>query len=234
MAFSVQARASTAMADIAAALQREIEPLGMTAAASGFVSGPRAGTPRVFHFANWPPDWIAHYMAEGYLTVDPLVRWARNCGTPIAWSDLFRLLPPRDAGCEAIRAAARFGFTEGLAAPMRAADNSLGLVAFGGPRDALSPAEQVFLAMLAREAFDAAECIDRRGDIGKPAPILSAREVECLTLLVRGHSDRRIGELLGLSEPTVRYHLGNAREKFAATSRTHLAALAVAQGHVAL
>jgi DNA-binding CsgD family transcriptional regulator len=234
MSFALQARAFTAMDEVAAALQREIEPFGLTAAASGFVSGPRAASSNVFHFTNWPPDWIAHYRTQGYLTVDPLVRWARNSGTPIAWSDLFRRLSPRDPGREAIAAAARFGFAEGLAAPMRAADSSLGLVALAGQRDALAPSELTFLTMLAREAFEAAERIDRQGDIGKAAPILGAREVECLTLLVRGHSDRQIGKLLGIAEATVRYHLGNTRDKFAATSRTHLAALAVAQGHVAL
>ncbi len=234
MAFASKARSLGAMAELAAALQREIEPLGMTAAASGFVSGPRAASSKIFHFTNWPEDWRAHYMAEEFLPVDPLVRWARNCGTPIAWSELFRRLPPKDRGRHAIEAAARFGFTEGMAVPMRSADNSLGLVAFGGARGALRPSEQAFLALLAREAFESAERIDSDGDGGKAAPILGPREIECLTLLVRGHSDRQIGELLGINEATVRYHLGITREKFTALSRTHLAALAVAQGYVHL
>jgi hypothetical protein len=43
-----------------------------------------------------------------------------------------------------------------------------------------------------------------------------------------------VGAPRRFDEATVRYRLGNKRDKFAATSRTHLAALAVAQGQVAL
>jgi FixJ family two-component response regulator len=56
---------------------------------------------------------------------------------------------------------------------------------------------------LARAAFEAAERIENAGDIGQPAPVLTAREIECLALLVRGHSDQAIGKALGLSLPTI-------------------------------
>ena len=234
LAFAVETRGFDVMSDLVAALARLIAPLGITAAASGLVSGPKAASPNPFHFANWPEDWIALYMAQEFLLVDPIPRWARNSGTAVTWSDLFRLLPPRDPGRKVIEAAARAGFTEGMVVPARSADNSLGLVSFGGGRGALSPLEQAFLTVVGRAAFEAAERIEGRGDIGRAAPILSAREIECLALLVRGHSDRGIGKLLGLSEPTVRFHLGNARDKSRAASRTHLAALAIAQGYVTL
>jgi DNA-binding CsgD family transcriptional regulator len=121
-----------------------------------------------------------------------------------------------------------------MVVPARAADNALGLVSIGGARGPLDPAEQVMLAMVARTAFEAAERISATSAITRPAAILSAREIECLVLLVRGHTDQRIAKVLGLSEATARFHLANAREKSGAVSRTHLAALAVAQGWVAL
>jgi DNA-binding CsgD family transcriptional regulator len=234
LAFALDVRGLTAMDDLAAALQREIAPLGLTAVASGLVSGPKAASDNPFHFTNWPPDWVALYVAEEFLPIDPAARWARGSGQAMTWSDLIRAIPARDPGRKVIEAAARAGFTEGMAVPMRSGDNSLGLVSFGGSRDSLSPGEQSFLIMIARAAFEAGERIEHAGKIGRPAPILSAREIECIVLLVRGHSDRQIGKLLNLSAATVRFHLGNAREKFSAASRTHLAALAVAQGYVSL
>ncbi len=51
-------------------------------------------------------------------------------------------------------------------------------------------------------------------------------------LLVQGHSDRQIAKILGISKTTMRFHIGNAREKTGAVSRTHMAALAVTQGFV--
>jgi DNA-binding CsgD family transcriptional regulator len=222
------------MDELSAMVLRTIMPLGMTAAASGMVSGPKAASDKMFHFTNWPSDWLALYVASDFLLADPVPRWARNSGRAVSWSELFRILPERDRGREVIEAGAAFGFTEGFVAPMRAGDNSLGVVSFGGRRGPFTTAELIFLGAIARTAFEAADRIENQGETGQAAPILTAREIECLMLMVRGHADGQIGTLLGLSVRTVRFHLTNAREKFAATSRTHLGALALAQGYVRL
>jgi LuxR family quorum-sensing system transcriptional regulator CciR len=230
--FAMAARQFTAMNELSAATLNVIAPLGMTAAASGLVSGSKAASANPFHFANWPADWIALYLAEGYLLVDPLPRWARNSGRTVTWHDLFNALSERDPGRRVIEAGARCGFTEGIVVPMRSGDNSLGLVSFGGARLALAPIEQTFLMVVARSTFEAADRIENSGEVGQAAPILTAREIECLVLLARGHNDNEAGKVLGLSVRTIRFHLANARVKFRASSRTHLAALAIAQGYV--
>jgi len=233
-AFAAEVRDGRVMSELAAAVHASIAPLGMTAAACGMVSGLRAASANVFHFASWPEEWMAHYVAEDFLLVDPTVRWARNSGEPIAWSDLIARLPARDPGRRTVEAAARFSFTEGMAIPTRSMNNALGLVCFGGPRGPLAASEQTFLTVIARLAFEAAERIEHGNAAGRAAPVLSSREIECLTLLVRGHSDLQIGQLLGLAERTVRFHLDNARTKSGAISRTHLAALAIAHGFVTI
>jgi DNA-binding CsgD family transcriptional regulator len=229
---AAEIRDQCTMADVAAAVHAAIAPLGMTAAASGMVSGPKAASPNTFHFANWPDDLITEYGAEGYLLIDPIPRWARSSGVAVTWSDVVERLGARDPGHRVMAAAARYGFTEGMVVPMRSADNSLGLISFGGQSAALSRPRQSFLVLVGRAAFEAAELIEQNAEIGRAAPILSAREIECIACMVRGHSDRQIGQLLGISERTARFHLDNARDKSGAVSRTHLAALAVAQGFV--
>ncbi len=228
--FILEIRKFESMPKLAAALQSLIVPLGVTAVASGFVSGPKAVSGMPFHFTNWPEDWVKLYMENDFLLLDPLPRWARASGRALSWSELFRILPPRDAGRRVIEAARQFGYLDGMAIPMRADDNSLGLISFGSTRPSIAPAEQAFLTIIGRAAFDAAERIEHGGNTGKAAPIMTEREIECLGLLVLGHSDRQIGKILGISEATVRFHIGNAREKTGAVSRTHMAALAVAQG----
>jgi len=208
--------------------------VGMTAAASGMVSGPKAASGDVFHFTNWPEAWLDLYMGRDFVLIDPIPRWARNSGRPVSWSELVEVLPDRDPGRQVIEAGAAFDFTEGYVMPMRAADNSLGAISFGGARGRFSDEEHVFLASVARSGFEAADRIENKGRPGRPSPILSAREIECLALLVRGHSDGEAARMLGLSVRTVRFHLSNARDKFDAATRTQLAALALAQGYVQL
>ncbi len=219
---------------LTATLEAAIAPLEITAAASGYVSGPRAASLQPFQLTTWPQAWVDIYLANDFLLADPLPRWARSSGQAITWSALLEVLSPRDPGRRVFDAAMAFGFREGMAIPMRAVDGALGLVAFATPRAALVPAEQEYLTTIGRATFEAAERIERAGEPGRIAPIMTEREINCMALLVQGHSDRQIGAILGVSEPTVRFHLGNARSKSGAVSRTHLAALAVAMGYVSV
>jgi len=230
--YALAVRDLTGLPALVAALQAAIAPLEITAAASGYVSGPRAASLRPFQLTTWPQAWLDIYLANDFLLVDPLPRWARSSGQAISWSALLELLPARDPGRRLVEVAAEFGFHEGMAIPVRAIDGALGLVAFGTARNTLSAAEQEYLTIIGRATFEAAERIERAGAPGRVAPIMTEREINCMALLVQGHSDRQIGAMLGVSGPTVRFHLGNARAKCGAASRTHLAALAVAMGYV--
>ncbi len=55
---------------------------------------------------------------------------------------------------------------------------------------------------------------------------LSEREMECLTLVARGKTDLEIGEIMGRSPTTARFHVEKAIRKLGATSRTQAAARA--------
>lgn len=59
---------------------------------------------------------------------------------------------------------------------------------------------------------------------------LSPRELQCLSLLARGHSNEGIAKEIGIRPPTVAMHLANARSKLKAISREHAVALAVSRG----
>lgn len=232
--FALAAASFRTMKQLETAVTAAIALVGLTAAASGVVSGKKAASGNPFHFSNWPDHWVRIYMEEEFLLADPIPRWARNSGQAITWSALIRALPARDRGRKVILMAARHGYTEGMIVPMRTRDNSVGLISMGGGRTSLTVGEQAYLVTVGRAAFDAADRIQNKGATGRAAPILSMREIECLNCLVRGHSDAEIGRLLGMTVRTVRFHLANARGKFPATSRTHLAAMAVAQGYVML
>ena len=61
---------------------------------------------------------------------------------------------------------------------------------------------------------------------------LSPREREIVTYVARGLSNRAIGELLGLSENTVRNHLRSILEKLGLDNRVQVATFALQQGIV--
>jgi DNA-binding CsgD family transcriptional regulator len=213
---------------------KAIRPYGLDAAASGIIAGSHAATAKRFHFAVWPQAFLQRYLAEQMQAIDPIPRWARGSGSPASYGQILSRLGAKDPGHKVIQAAAEFGLREGICAPMRAADGALGLVSMVGDRPEFSVTEFRALVTLANVVFRAAERIDQSADKATPAPILTVREVELLSFLVHGHSDREIGKLNAISEATVRFHLQNARVKVGAVSRTHLAAKVVALGFVTL
>jgi two-component system, NarL family, response regulator LiaR len=70
------------------------------------------------------------------------------------------------------------------------------------------------------------------GSAGAP-PQLTPREHEVLALIVAGMANKRIARELGLSEKTVKAHVGRLLAKLGVADRTQAALLAVRTGLVA-
>jgi DNA-binding NarL/FixJ family response regulator len=59
---------------------------------------------------------------------------------------------------------------------------------------------------------------------------LTPRERQVLAQVIEGHSSREIGEILGISQHTVRSHVQNVLDKLGVASRLEAASLALRQG----
>jgi two-component system NarL family response regulator len=67
-----------------------------------------------------------------------------------------------------------------------------------------------------------------------PHSELSARELEVLGLIVKGHSNREIGEALGISEATVKWHVNIILSRLNVSDRTQATVAALQRGIVHL
>lgn len=63
---------------------------------------------------------------------------------------------------------------------------------------------------------------------------LTDRHLEILGHVARGRTNRQVGELLGISERTVRNHLRTISKRLATTDRTHAVVLAIGRGLIAV
>ncbi|ANE04282.1 response regulator [Corynebacterium crudilactis] len=68
------------------------------------------------------------------------------------------------------------------------------------------------------------------GRMNNPMTALSAREIEVLSLVAQGQSNRAIGQKLFLTEATVKSHMGHVFNKLDVTSRTAAVAQARQRG----
>jgi LuxR family quorum sensing-dependent transcriptional regulator len=199
-----------------------LNPLGQTVAACGMVTGAKAISGNPFFFVTWPQAWLDLYVERDFVRKDPLPRWALVSGLPVTWSALKKRLPRNDPGQEVCQAGEAWGYTEGMAVPVRSAAGELGLVTTGGKRRPFEPREELFIQTLAAAVFHRAASL--HGDVAPSpiVPLLSPREQEILSLLHHGFKDREIAKALQISIETVRSHLDNARQKVGARSRTEL------------
>ena len=67
-----------------------------------------------------------------------------------------------------------------------------------------------------------------------PAPTLSSRQMEILTLAAQGLTYKEVGEALCLSERTVKYHVGEILKRLHLKNRAQLVAYAVQMGWVSV
>jgi DNA-binding CsgD family transcriptional regulator len=214
--------ASPSVEHLAVAFAEIIRPLGMIAAASGMVSGPRGLSDDTFHFANWPAAWSEVYRAKGYVKIDPMPRWAIVSGNAVAWTEALKTFSPADPGMEVYRDAVRHGFHEGFITPVRTGAGALGLVSVGGGRrPAFRLPERLFLQAVSTAVLLRAEAL--MAEPVAPSLRLSLRERECVALLRQGFTDTEIGKVLGIAVTTARSHLDNARRKVGARNRVELA-----------
>jgi DNA-binding CsgD family transcriptional regulator len=91
------------------------------------------------------------------------------------------------------------------------------------------------IASYLMDTLDAIHGMDAVNGNGKaaetdPKSTLSSREIDCLHWAARGKSNREIGDILGVSENTVRFHLKNAYRKLDVSSRSQAVIAAMQTG----
>jgi len=219
--------ASRTQDDLAEIFCGQILKLGLTCAASGIVTGPRASSGDPFHFNNWPLAWRSEYDRGNYLHIDPLARHALNSGAPSTWTDVMANLPRTDPGHKVYAAALQHGFFEGMVIPLRNGAGEIGMVTMGGDRAKLTLEETIFLTAISSTMFFSAEALFRAAEGGAARRTFTPRELDCIGLLSGGLTDAEIASTLKISRETVVSHMENARRKVGARSRAQLLSIAM-------
>lgn len=182
--------------------------------------------------ANYPDVWLNIYLESGYVKVDPVLRQHFRYFSPQIWSKTFsssRGLTVR----RYIEHAVSFGLGRGVTVGTRSTDTrEASLLSFHGCEleeeqrhlavlDYLTPFLHHSLTSLCRP----------HGQIDVD---FSKREKEVVRWIVSGKTNWEISLILNVSESTVKYHINHAMKKLAATSRSHLAAIAIQRDLVEL
>jgi DNA-binding CsgD family transcriptional regulator len=166
------------------------------------------------------------------------VHTTRACAEPFYYADgkLATWRPNR--ALEAINDAGpidSMGVGAGIVAPAYRASGAIGVVIWASPdTDVAVPA--IFaeraealhaLALKFTSAYDDALA----GTTEAPVK-LTRREIHCLKWAAAGKTDQEIGEIVGISLPTVRFHINNASEKMHVMGRSQAVRRAATLGYI--
>lgn len=190
---------------------------------------------------GWLPSFMTSPSAPSAHNVCPIGRACRITTHPFAWrsTEIAEAEISWDHRLQEFwRRAADQGIFGGVTVPVHMPLSRVGAVgwlAVGHEADLkrilevysndLRLAAHLFMDHVYRERPDATTRL-------APNAALSERELDCLTWVALGKTDGEIGELIGRSPSTARFHVENAVEKLGVNNRTRAAAVASQMGMI--
>jgi DNA-binding CsgD family transcriptional regulator len=195
--------------------------------ASSYVSAGRV----CLHNISNPPEWMEEYAEKHYVEHDPVRQElerrlaAQQSLGVIAWDAYDRTLSAIEAEIIARRThyGLRTGFSAFCDSPRQ---NAVFLVSFASGRSTPPDARAMLLAELVVAQLNRCR---KRLDLSGLVSLLTKREQLVAQWLVEGKTNAEIGEILALSEGTVKFHVGHLLTKLGTTSRQGAVAILIAE-----
>lgn len=184
---------------------------------------------------NYPEDWMKYYVEQGYQALDPVRHYMFAAGGPFEWDALISspVLTKKQKTFfnEAADAGLRIGFGIPLLGPCGALAG-FGLASsvpdLGLDKNALS-----YMNLLAQQFYQV--YLSLEGPPRNAVPVrLTEREQEILKWCANGKTRWEIGNLLGVSENTVDYHLRSIFRKLDTRNITVAVLAALRRGLIQL
>jgi len=217
-------------------LRRAMADLGLSHVAYGAINLPTARRERPLIAVTYAPEWERHYLQEGYVNIDPVLRAGLAGVLPVDWATI------RSDDPVILRF---FGEAQefkigrvGLSIPIRGRHGEFALLSVtsdANPREwELTKHTYMRDLMLVAYFFHDWALKVEHIDHNDFLKCLTLREKDCLKWRALGKSDWDISQCLNISERTVKFHLENARHKLGVMNTTHAVAKALSLGLIAM
>jgi LuxR family transcriptional regulator, quorum-sensing system regulator LasR len=189
----------------------------------------------VHHFGRRPEEWGVHYVESQHYLHDRVVRHALTSPVPIQWSKALRR---GDLDCDEEQLfgeAREFGLADGLVCPVHHfSDRGVSSVAVHAERTLdLSESDAIAINLLALQYHSFGMKLQAEA-LAAQKPQLTNRQRECLQWVRAGKSSWAIGEVLGIAEATVNFHIGEACKRLNVQTRQQAVIEAIVKGVITL
>jgi LuxR family quorum-sensing system transcriptional regulator CciR len=187
--------------------------------------------------SNYDDGWIDQIYSERYYLDDPIHAASTLTVTSFPWHDVTTMIQASKRQLKILEEAARFGLRDGVTVPVHAPGEYRGTCSFAVDHPVeLDVQLRGACQLVAMYAFEAGRCLVRSrlgiDNTMRAIPHLSPRQIDCVGLIASGKGDAQIAALLGVSEPTVHQHIGEAMRRYGVFKRTALVFRALFDGQI--
>lgn len=227
--------------DLTTAVQHAVLRLGFDSFLYGVGATSHPGhESRIYMWTSAPREWVAHYEQNAFYEIDPRITRMRESRSPELWDQT--TFPDTRSNRRFLSHAATFGIRSGLIVGINRPAHTWAMFTLNssapildgsaGSRFSSVIGQAMVLASHVHDLLLAQvleKCVPPP-TAGKP---LSKREREVLQLAAKGLTTCQIAAMLGISERTVHYYVGNLLSKLDAANRREAIAKAMAAGLIA-
>jgi LuxR family quorum-sensing system transcriptional regulator CciR len=191
------------------------------------------GTSPLMRINNYPEAWV-NELIDGDLTKhDPVHLACLHANTGFGWSELSSLIRIERTHRRILSKSRRHGLGTGFTIPSNVRGEPSQSCSFVVRVGEKLPIQRLRCAeIVGAHALRAARRI-RHAEAPVHRPVLTPREVECLSLIARGKTDWEIAQILIISIETVHQYVKRARTAYRAASRAQLIAHAIRDSWIA-
>jgi len=207
-----------------------VERLGFDKVVAGhtFATSDTSIASRHFFFQHGVKEYLELYVERGYQFSDPITFRAMKTHRPFRWRETYIDMTKRQL--EQMETAKKFGINYGVIFPVKDKFGSIGVVSLGRETDfELSQSEFLALEMLCRYGYMSID-----SHYAAPEEVsemtLTPRETAILHHVSRGKTNWETGQILGISEYSVRDYLKSLSARLETSNRTHTVVRAIQLG----
>jgi DNA-binding CsgD family transcriptional regulator len=158
---------------------------------------------------NYPEDWMKYYFSKGYVDVDPVIKIIKQQHGPFTWNNLAQFKDITKAESVLMHEAEDAKLLDGIGVSFHSPNGEIVGMGIASSAGGTEPHKDLIslVYMLCAQFHHVYQYLERESTIPHKIVELSAREKEILTWLAAGKSKSIIGEILHISEHTVKTYL---------------------------
>ena len=179
-------------------------------------------------FAHGLDDYMEDYTEKKYVNIDPILAHCAKTQRPFRWRDAYTNLTPEQVAH--VKESYKHGLKYGIIFPVMTRSGLMGLTSLGRSTEFNLTLEQlVELETLSRYFFEHIDTL-MGDDVEGAIYNLTQKEREVLDLVAQGKTNWEIGQILSISQYSVRDYLKSISDRFNTSNRTHTVVRAIQLG----